>query len=474
MKKGLAILALFVLLFAIQSAQADGAWTVDLVSELQGVIGRVDFEIVGDTLTANYTVTTSGWCLSSTSLYVGNTAPDALVPSEFPHQHNAIACNIVDSYSVPVPDGDVFAAAYADTQFVDDSEPEPLGETGTMTLATGVDSYFDATVDIEGLATEYDAWCVDLEHLINTGVSYDVDVFESGDALVDRPENLDLVLYIINQDYSLLGATSTDVQDAIWLVIDDIVPNASPIALAIYEDALANGDGFEPGCGDLMGVFLDEGPDTQNIMITVPAPCQPEPIVGWAWASAEWGTDFGNIGGVYFQLVDAPDLTPVVTDDPSQTEEPAQTQEPWSTEEPYSTEEVSYADTDGDGFYDHVDSCPWRGNEGGLGTDETGCPYYDADWDGIYDRDDACPSRGNEGGLGIDSTGCPYYDSDGDGVYDRDDACPSRANEYGLGVHPNGCPVEEGSSAPESTEDPWSTEEAPITTPEPETTEAAE
>ena len=144
------------------------------------------------------------------------------------------------------------------------------------------------------------------------------------------------------------------------------------------------------------------------------------------------------------------------------------------------------SDRDGDGFADDNDSCVNRGNEGGLGVDETGCPYYDADWDGVYDRDDLCPSRaneygygidetgcpltadnslpqvteepldsdgdgmldsvdscpwqGNEGGLGVDESGCPYYDADWDGFYDRDDACPTQGDEGGLGVDESGCP----------------------------------
>jgi len=196
---------------------------------------------------------------------------------------------------------------------------------------------------------------------------------------------------------------------------------------------------------------------------------------------------------------------------------------------------IAQGDADDDGIPDSSDACPGRGNEGGLGVDETGCPYYDADWDGVYDRndacpwrgdeygfgidssgcpnrapatqeapetsepptdspgdnddtpsddnpapeetpdvdppaateepvstedpysqrdefrdadgdgfadeDDACPWRGNEGGLGVDETGCPYYDADWDGVYDRDDACPWRADEYGFGVGDDGCPL---------------------------------
>jgi|GEM_PF-1110317 len=131
---------------------------------------------------------------------------------------------------------------------------------------------------------------------------------------------------------------------------------------------------------------------------------------------------------------------------------------------------IAGPDADGDGFADGIDACPWRGNEGGLGVDNTGCPYYDADGDGFFDRDDACPWRGNEGGLGVDETGCPYYDADGDGIIDRNDACPWRANEYGQGVDETGCPVEYSDDA-YSTEEPYATEDPGDTNPDPAYTE---
>lgn len=149
------------------------------------------------------------------------------------------------------------------------------------------------------------------------------------------------------------------------------------------------------------------------------------------------------------QVDPPPEITSEVTRDPSVTEE-------WS-------------DPDGDGFPNEQDECPWAGNEGGLGVDETGCPYYDTDWDGFFDRNDECPWQGDEGGLGVDETGCPYYDADGDGFYDRDDECPWQGDEYNAGVDDIGCPVPWDESFatedPYATEDPWNTEEPTPTEP---------
>lgn len=330
MKRGLALFALLFVFFTIPAVNADDSWTVDLVAGQHTTIGTVDFVISGDTLTATFNVTSPGWCLGVTHFYAGNVAPDRAAPGQFPYQHEGLDCVTSDSYSVPTPDGDVYVAAHAESDFDPErasDDPVVIGDTGTMEVNLGTSSYFEASVDIDGLASMYSAWCVDLEHLIFTGTEYDVDVFEAGDALVDNPDNLDLILYVINQDYSSLGAVTYDVQVAIWLLIDDATPfGITPAALAIVDDARANGEGFTPGCGDLMGVFMDAGPDIQNIMAVVPAPCITDGGQArseTAWALADWGVEFGQGWGMYFQLVDAPD--PVPTEEPPA---PVPTEEP--------------------------------------------------------------------------------------------------------------------------------------------------
>lgn len=335
MRRGLALLALLFVFFTISTVQADGSWSVDLVAGQHTTIGAVDFVISGDTLTATFNVTSPGWCLGVTHFYAGNLPPDRAAPGQFPYHHEGLDCVTSDSYSVPTPDGDVYVAAHAESDYDPDranDEPVIIADTGTMTVNSGSSSYFDASVNIDGLASSYPAWCVDLEHLIFTGTQYDVDVFEAGDALVDNPDNLDLILYVINQDYSFLGATAYDVQVAIWLLIDDATPfGITPAALAIVDDARANGEGFTPGCGDLMGVFMDPGPDIQTIMAVVPAPCitdEGNARSETAWALADWGVEFGQGWGMYFQLVDAPDPEPPA---PAPSDEPPA---PLPTDEP--------------------------------------------------------------------------------------------------------------------------------------------
>ena len=83
-------------------------------------------------------------------------------------------------------------------------------------------------------------------------------------------------------------------------------------------------------------------------------------------------------------------------------------------------------DSDGDGFLDRSDACPF---EPGRAPD--GCPERDRDGDGFMDNEDACPDV-----PGIAPDGCPAKDRDGDGFLDSDDRCPDVP-----GVAPDGCPI---------------------------------
>ncbi|MCB9565732.1 MAG: OmpA family protein [Myxococcales bacterium] len=83
-------------------------------------------------------------------------------------------------------------------------------------------------------------------------------------------------------------------------------------------------------------------------------------------------------------------------------------------------------DSDGDGFLDSEDACPYTP---GIAPD--GCPEKDRDGDGFLDSQDACPDT-----PGIAPDGCPEKDRDGDGILDSQDKCPDTP-----GVPPDGCPI---------------------------------
>lgn len=89
-------------------------------------------------------------------------------------------------------------------------------------------------------------------------------------------DNLDLVNWILNQDFGSIdngdgtGTTYTDaeIQGAIWKLLDGVLrveaPNGSTLdnVVEIYEQAIAQGEGYEVCDGDVIGLFIDPNPAT--------------------------------------------------------------------------------------------------------------------------------------------------------------------------------------------------------------------
>jgi hypothetical protein len=93
---------------------------------------------------------------------------------------------------------------------------------------------------------------------------------------VPNYQNLDLVNYIMNRDYSTgsadvfefwtgttntvafsdLDISATDIQDAIWYLTDDLFTLLTPDVAAIVADAEANGEGFVAQSGDIVGLVI--------------------------------------------------------------------------------------------------------------------------------------------------------------------------------------------------------------------------
>ena len=168
----------------------------------------------------------------------------------------------------------------------------------------GPNGYFGATISggtvFDGF---YDGYCIDTERYIDNTFCGTVDVYSSYEelpvGLVDYPENLDLVNYIMNQDYigktSFCGGAYTpgDVQWAIWQLVDDN-PSAGCCAgpwklcrvAEILDDAADNGEGYEPVCGEKAVVLLVPTEESQPIIIMVDVPCEGDET---AWGAEELG-----------------------------------------------------------------------------------------------------------------------------------------------------------------------------------------
>lgn len=98
----------------------------------------------------------------------------------------------------------------------------------------GDPSYWDCTLSDAGdLNSTYDAWCIDTDNTLASGQTKDIELVSSLEdealALVEFPENLDRMNWLINQNFA--GQTSPgcddttytrwDVQRAVWALVED-------------------------------------------------------------------------------------------------------------------------------------------------------------------------------------------------------------------------------------------------------------
>jgi hypothetical protein len=249
----------------------NGPWCIPLVLEGEGAVGEVIVVNEGSEVNITYNITEDGWCLDSTQVHVGLGAVPAL--EDFTYQHEGLDCLTTDSFTVAGNAGAdltvAIAAGIHQDARTDNSALTTFNGRATENVAhPGGDSYFNTTVsgDITGT---FDGFCIDVTRGISTGPTYNSTIWSSydpnfPDGLIGYKENLDLVNYIINQDYTAHGYTYGDVQRAIWTVIG---PKLSTSGLGswnqsrvdrILEDVNTNGDGFVPDCeGGVVAMVLE-------------------------------------------------------------------------------------------------------------------------------------------------------------------------------------------------------------------------
>ena len=135
----------------------------------------------------------------------------------------------------------------------------------------GASCYFFVFVN----SLKFRGWCIDTALSITNTQVYTGKVYSSYGALPegvapDHPENLDLVNWIINQNYvgrqspGGYGAyTYGDVQRSIWTLLENVLIDNelgvwhSDRVNEIVSAALAKGDGFVPAAGQKVAVVLD-------------------------------------------------------------------------------------------------------------------------------------------------------------------------------------------------------------------------
>ena len=189
--------------------------------------------------------------------------------------------------------------ASAEYQVIYGLDETPIGDYGLdVKIVDADDDRFDGAVFeqvyclfFEGSIATTDAFG---SGIVNTAEIYGSQTSgASDDAFLDQQvsffnglaagDNLDLINYIIAQDYENDPSgqyNAWEVQFAIWELTDNFdsslafgaTPEFGDYAdtLAILADAAANGEGFEAGVGDMVGMIVDPGtgnPDNEQPLI---------------------------------------------------------------------------------------------------------------------------------------------------------------------------------------------------------------
>jgi hypothetical protein len=150
----------------------------------------------------------------------------------------------------------------------------------------GDPSYFDTMLTFDGTYDVwsgfwYDGWCADSNVIISPGQEFDVKLYLSTDPNIPwyakDDEQWDKINYLLNQDYSGIGATWKEIQCAIW-ALADATPDYSDGSVSgfdatirdqIINDCNTNGVGFFPGPGQWMAIIVDPNDGvTQTIQLS--------------------------------------------------------------------------------------------------------------------------------------------------------------------------------------------------------------
>ncbi len=274
-------------------------------------VGEVTICNDDEYLYVTYVVTEPGWCLMETHLDVATSPTDIPqvngnpVPGRFTYGKDDHDC--INSYTIPVPltwaaGTPLFVAAHGVVQGIEcegDLDLEEFAATLPDQVLESVEIWYSGgpayfpvvtVTDGDSMAGFYEGWCIDTDHLIGPNIVYPANVYSSYEALpsglIEYPENIDLVNWIINSD--LVGKniadvfpettctgtiTFGDVQGAIWMLLEDnyniSLRSLGPYSLCriqeIVEDATVNGEGFVPGCCDYVVLILAPVDDQGNV-----------------------------------------------------------------------------------------------------------------------------------------------------------------------------------------------------------------
>ena len=316
-----------------------GELVSDLLAGKNTKVGVVRVTTDGEYLTVKYEMDGTDWVISETHLSVTASLSDIpatmnLNPKIGLFKYKNEHYPQVSSYTysgIPVDgNGSLYIMAHAVVERVTGWKTDipaisvQLPEYVTISVdypQAGSGSYFTTTVTNGGILDgSYAGWCVDVGNAIYSGTEYLAKVISGYDAdlsgVVDKPENLEKVNWIINRNF--VGQTASDgnvytfgdVQRAIWELVDNDVSESGlgdwsqtrvDEILMLAENAPP---GYVPECGQEVVIMLvpvsGEGGEpipvqktiTQVAVITFPGVCVPVTKGSeTAWAA---GYDFGG------------------------------------------------------------------------------------------------------------------------------------------------------------------------------------
>jgi hypothetical protein len=309
--RSLRVAAMAALACVLASQTARAEVVVDLMAGQFEDVGSVKVSDDGTSLTVEMTVDEPGWWIGAVHIHVAGDAKDIPQtkkgnPKVGKFDHNVELAEPVKSHTwvTTLPAGpDCYVAAHAEVCFVP-IDPAALPADAPFKVLYNPPSgsgYFETTVTDGLLAGTYVGWCVDRDHYIQSGPEYAADAYSSCDpaaaTLVDKPENLDLVNWVINQDYvgkTVDGCTFSfwHVQHAIWELIDDNPPPISSPGFEadvfkIVNAALAQGEGFVPQCGEKLAVILAPLGNQQVTIVELLLKCEPACETAWGGGDSD-------------------------------------------------------------------------------------------------------------------------------------------------------------------------------------------
>lgn len=301
---------------------------VELVAGQHEVVGNVCIEPVGSNLKITYSITSSGWSITETHLaVVGNPNQFPRTPNgnpkvgHFPYKgtHNNVS---TVEYLVPINNlpAQVYVGAHAVVENCEQSTTTNLcpvfPENSNMTPTWLPSDLSDYTVKTTFDFGTFSGFCVDNSRYIGSGSSRVVNFICSYDEMpvctppqffIEKPENLDLVNWIINNRQSNWDRRT--LQAVIWKLINPsgnltnyLDPQGSnywthnaTLREEIIALAIANGEGFTPEC-DQKVLVLVYGPGEicnpirQVVAFEVSVECVP----GECGSETAWGFPYNN------------------------------------------------------------------------------------------------------------------------------------------------------------------------------------